>query len=290
MKSLCLAACLFTFLWPALADQIPAGQDSPQAGQSAPQPAAQEEKPLRDPFALESQSAKTPPKIKDPLQRMNRAFFRFNDKLYHWVLKPAGKGYSKVLPGEARASFGRLFANVKYPIHLVNNLLQGKFKAAGIETGRFVVNSTIGIGGLFDPAKEWKLETHPADFDQTLGFYRVGPGIYFDWPLFGPSSGRGTAGLAADGMLSPWSYFGGVGVAVGVPAYREVNSASLHLGEYEFFKKATLDPYVAMRSAYYENRADAVQKSREKEIRPVDSRRISKASSRTKAAGSQANE
>jgi phospholipid-binding lipoprotein MlaA len=220
---------------------------------------------------------------------MNRAFFRFNDKLYTWVLKPAGKGYSKVLPREARASFGRLFANVKYPIHLVNNLLQGKFKAAGIETGRFVVNSTVGIGGLFDPAEEWKLKSHPADFDQTLGFYGLRPGIYFHWPFFGPSSGRGTAGLAADGMLSPSTYVGGVGVALGVPAYRELNNASLHLGEYESFKKATLDPYVAMRSAYYESRAQAVQKSRAKEITPVDSNRISKASSATNPAGSQLN-
>ena len=80
--------------------------------------------------------------------------------------------------------------------------------------------------------------------------------------MFGPSAARGTAGLAADGMLSPWTYIGGVGVALGVPAYRELNSASLHLGEYESFKKATLDPYVAMRSAYYESRAEAVDKSK----------------------------
>ena len=286
MKSLCLTASLFLFLWPALGVGNPEGKLSPPAGRSADE----EEKPFRDPFASESQQAKAQPKIKDPLQTMNRAFFHFNDKLYLWVLKPAGKGYSKVVPGEARASFGRLFANVKYPIHLVNNLLQGKFKAAGIETGRFLVNSTVGIGGLFDPAKEWKLEAHPADFDQTLGLYGLRPGIYFDWPVFGPSSARGTAGLAADSALSPWSYVGVVGVTVGVPAYREVNSASLHLGEYESFKKATLDPYIAMRSAYYESRAEAVQKSRAKELTPVDSRRVSKASSRTMAAGSQLNE
>jgi phospholipid-binding lipoprotein MlaA len=163
---------------------------------------------------------------------------------------------------------GRFFGNVEYPVRLVNNLLQGKIKAAGIETGRFVVNSTVGIGGLFDPAKRWKIEAHPANFDQTLGFYGIGPGIYFDWPLFGSSSARGTAGFAADGMLSPWFYMGGVGVVYGVPAYRELNSASLGLGEYESFKKATLDPYVAMRSAYYESRAEAVEKSKAKKQRP----------------------
>ena len=177
------------------------------------------------------------------------------------ALKPAGKGYSKVVPRPARTCIGRFFANVKYPVRLVNNLLQGKFKAAGLETGRFVVNSTAGIGGFFDPAKRWKLEAHPADFDETLGLYGLGPGIYFDWPLFGPSSSRGTAGLAADGALSPWNYVGGVAVSMGVPAYEGLNGAALQLGEYESFKKATLDPYVAMRSAYYQSRAEAVEKA-----------------------------
>jgi len=258
MKSLYLAACLLVFLWPTLGVGNPAGQDSPPADRSADE----NEKPFRDPFASENQPAKAPPKIKDPLQPMNRAFFHFNDKLYLWVVKPAGKGYSKVVPSPARTCVGRLFGNVKYPVHLVNNLLQLKFKAAGLETGRFVVNSTVGVGGLFDPAKHWKIEAHPADFDQTLGFYGLGSGIYFDWPVFGPSAARGTAGLGADGMLSPWTYIGGVGVTLGVPAYRELNSASLHHGEYDSFKKATLDPYVAMRSAYYESRAEAVEKSR----------------------------
>lgn len=258
MKSLFVAACLLVSLRLAPGSENPPAQDSPPAARSADQ----EEKPFEDPFASESQQAKAQSKIKDPLQPMNRAFFHFNDKLYLWVVKPAGKGYSKVVPTPARNCVGRFFKNVKYPVHFVNNLLQGKFKAAGVETGRFVVNSTVGVAGLFDPAKHWKLESHPADFDQTLGFYGLGPGIYFDWPVFGPSSVRGTAGLASDGMLSPWFYVGGPAVSLVVPAYREVNGASLQLGEYENFKKATLDPYVAMRSAYYESRADAVQKSK----------------------------
>ena len=263
MKSLYLSACLFVFVSPALAAENPAGQGSLPAVRSA----GEEEKPFRDPFAGESQSAKTQSKIKDPLQPINRAFFHFNDKLYLWIVKPGGKAYSKIVPQPARTCVGRLFENVKYPVRLVNNLLQLKFKAAGLETGRFVVNSTVGVGGLFDPAKRWKIEACPATFDQTLGLYGLGPGIYLDLPVFGPSSTRGTAGLAADGMLSPWSYIGGVGVAIGVPAYREENNASLHLGEYESFKKATLDPYVAMRSAYYESRAEAVDKSKAKENR-----------------------
>jgi phospholipid-binding lipoprotein MlaA len=260
MKSFYLTACLLVLLWPTLGAGTAAAQDSPPLGRSS----GEEEKPFQDPFASESQQTKAQGKIKDPLQPMNRAFFHFNDKLYLWIVKPGGKAYSKVVPRPARTCVGRFFGNVKYPIHLVNNLLQLKFKAAGIETGRFVINSTVGVGGLFDPAKHWKIEARPATFDQTLGLYGLGPGIYFDWPIFGPSSSRGTAGLAADGMLSPWFYIGGVGVIYGVPAYRELNSASLALGDYESFKKATLDPYVAMRSAYYESRAEAVKKARAK--------------------------
>jgi phospholipid-binding lipoprotein MlaA len=249
---------LLVSLWPALAAENPAGQDSAPEAPTTPD----EEKPFRDPFASASEQAKTKPKIKDPLQPMNRAFFHFNDKLYMWIVKPAGKGYAKVCPRPVRTCVERFFANVNYPVHLVNNLLQGKLKAAGSETGRFVVNSTVGVAGLFDPARRWKMEPHPANFDQTLGFYGLGPGIYFDWPIWGPSSARGTAGLAADGMCSPWFYVGGVGVAYGVPAYRELNSASLTLGDYEAFKKAALDPYVAMRSAYFESRAHAVETSK----------------------------
>jgi phospholipid-binding lipoprotein MlaA len=268
MKPIVLAACLVLFLWPARAAQKPAAESSPvlrsgiaEGGPPAVRPANEEEKPFQDPFA--SDQAKAQPRIKDPLQPMNRAFFHFNDKLYFWVLKPASKGYSTVVPRPARTCVGHFFANVKYPIYLVNNLLQGKFKSAGLETSRFVVNSTVGIAGFFDPATHWKLQAHQADFDQTLGCYGLGPGIYFDWPVFGPSSPRGTAGLLGDGALSPWMYVGGAAVVYAVPAYREVNGASLRTGEYESFKKATLDPYVAMRSAYYQNRAELVAKSKD---------------------------
>jgi phospholipid-binding lipoprotein MlaA len=260
MKALGLVASLFVGLCPALGLGIPTGQEPPPPGK----PADENAQPFRDPFAAENEPAKAQPKIKDPLRPMNQAFFRFNDKLYFWLLKPAGQGYRKVVPRPARICVGRLFENVKYPVHFANHLLQGKFIPAGLETCRFVVNSTVGVGGLFDPARHWKLEAHPADFDQTLGFYGVGPGIYFDWPLLGPSSARGTAGVVADGFLSPWRYIDGLGVSLGVPAFGELNGVSLRLGDYESFKQATLDPYVALRSAYYESRANAVERSQAK--------------------------
>jgi phospholipid-binding lipoprotein MlaA len=150
--------------------------------------------------------------------------------------------------------------NARYPVRLVNNLLQAKFKGAGIETARFLVNSTVGIGGLFDPAQdEWKLRPYPEDLDQTLGFYRMPPGPYFDWPLFGPSSARGTVGTVGDGFLVPWTYIDGAAVFYGTRVFDTVNSGSLSLGEYEEFKASTLDPYVALRDAYFENRRSLIE-------------------------------
>ncbi len=222
-----------------------------------------QEKEFSDPFADENTNKSADKKIADPLEPMNRAFFNFNDKLYYWVLKPVAKGYNHVAPQPIRVGINRFFNHVKYPVRLVNNLLQLKFKKAGMETARFVVNSTIGLAGFLDPAgSELKLDVQTADFDQTLGFYRLPPGIYIHWPIFGPCSVRGTFGAAGDVLLTPWTYIGGVEVSLGVRPYETINSTSLKLGEYEDFKKGALDPYVSLRSAYFENRKSVVRKSK----------------------------
>lgn len=148
-------------------------------------------------------------------------------------------------------------------MRFVNNLLQGKFQGVGVETARFVVNSTAGIGGLFDPARDkWHLQPHPEGLDQTLGFYRIPTGIYIDWPLLGPSSLRGTVGMAGDGLLSPWPFVDAAAILYGTHVYDTLNSSSLHLGDYESLKQASFDPYLALRDAYFENRRSLVsQKS-----------------------------
>ena len=221
---------------------------------------------IRDPFAKEAEGGKAPSHVPDPLEPMNRAFFQVNDKLYFWVLKPVAKGYKTVAPEPFRQSLREFFVNLRFPVRFVNNLLQGKLKKAGIETARFVINSTVGIGGLFDPARdEWKLQSYSEDLDQTLGFYKIPPGIYFDWPVFGPSSIRGTAGTIGDSLLSPWNYWSpwtysdGFTVTAGIATGDTINSSSLRLGEYERFKRATLDPYVALRDAYFENRESLIK-------------------------------
>jgi phospholipid-binding lipoprotein MlaA len=210
-----------------------------------------------------SKSNKKTNKVSDPLEPVNRVFFTINDKLYFWLLKPVETGYKTVVPRPARVCVDRVFLNARFPIRLVNNVLQGKFKSAGIETTRFAINSTFGIGGLFDIAERRDLKEQKADLDQTLAHYKVPTGIYFCWPVVGPASVRGTVGMAGDSMLQPWGYTGLLAVTLGVPAYDMTNSGSLRIGEYEEFKNSTLDPYVAMRSAYFEHRASTTGKKDE---------------------------
>lgn len=191
----------------------------------------------------------------DPLGGYNRIVFNVNDKLYFWVLKPVAQGYGFIVPEPVRVAVGKCSRNLMFPRNAVNNLLQAKWQNAGVETGRFCVNSTIGILGLFDPAGNrlgW--EPHPEDFGQTLGAHGVGAGVPIVWPLLGPSNLRDTLGLVPDYFLDPVSYLDSAGVRLAVHAGQRTNMISLRIGEYEDFKAAAYDPYVMMRDAYGQNR------------------------------------
>jgi phospholipid-binding lipoprotein MlaA len=193
----------------------------------------------------------------DPLEPMNRVFFHFNDKLYFWVLKPTSQGYAYFIAEDVRMCVRSFFKNLLAPVRIANNLLQGKVANSGIETARFVINSTLGIAGLADPAQhEFGLSPKPEDLGQTLGVYGLKEGLYICWPFFGPSTVRDTIGLAGDFLLSPVSYFAwsepGLGVTVQVG--REVNNTSLVLGDYENFKDSAIEPYIALRDAYRQHR------------------------------------
>lgn len=193
----------------------------------------------------------------DPLEPMNRVFFHFNDKLYFWVLKPVSQGYAYFIAEDIRMCVRSFWKNLLAPVRIVNNLLQGKVANSGVETARFVVNSTLGIAGLADPAKkEFGLSPRDEDLGQTMGVYGVGEGIYFCWPFFGPSNVRDTVGLAGDFFLSPVSYIAmsDAGAGVSIRAGQEVNNTSLTLGDYEDFKESAIDPYVALRDAYRQYR------------------------------------
>jgi phospholipid-binding lipoprotein MlaA len=204
--------------------------------------------------------------IADPLEPVNRAFFHFNDKLYFWVLKPVATGYKAVIPEDGRIVVHNFFSNVTTPIRLVNCLLQAKFKGAGNETARFALNTTLGIAGFFDPAKNtFKIEKQEADFGQTLGIWGIGPAFYINWPILGPSNVRDTVGYVGDLFFDPRTYLAYYFVVAeivntGTWILDKVNETSLTLGEYENLKKAALDPYIALREAYSQYRQNKIRK------------------------------
>ena len=199
--------------------------------------------------------------IADPLEPVNRVFFWFNDKLYFWALKPVATGYEKVVPRGLRISVRNFFSNLGMPIRAVNCLLQGKIKGFGRELTRFLVNSTIGVAGFGDPAKKtFNIDRKDEDLGQTLGFFGLGPGIYIDWPVLGPSSVRGTVGLVGDGFLNPLNYIvDPTKYNMAIKGYEQVNKTSLTIGDYEYLKKAALDPYVSVRDAYHQYRQNKIK-------------------------------
>ena len=221
---------------------------------------------LDDPFGDEDDLLQT---VADPIAGFNRAMFTFNDKLYFWVLKPAAIGYRTVVPTPVRVSVKNFFYNLLMPVRLVNCLLQGKGNAAGGELGRFVINTTVGMLGFFDPAEQFpELNPPTEDFGQTLGYYTVGNGVYIVWPFLGPSTLRDTVGSVADWAMNPISFMQLVSLDAGaltsgttnVVAFsvRTVNETTFRIGDYETLKSAALDPYEAFRNAYIQNRISKI--------------------------------
>jgi phospholipid-binding lipoprotein MlaA len=199
--------------------------------------------------------------IADPLEPMNRVFFHFNDKLYFWFLKPISIGYGTVVPEELRVGIRNFFDNLSMPIRAVNCILQGDIMGFGTELSRFVVNSTLGVAGFGDPAKQiFGIDMEDEDLGQTFGFYGLGPAFYINWPLLGPSSVRDTIGLVGDSFLSPMYYaVDGTKYKIAIKGFEQVNSTSLRIGDYESLKKSALDPYISLRDAYHQYRQHKIK-------------------------------
>ena len=196
--------------------------------------------------------------ISDPIEGYNRVIHAFNDKLYFYFLKPVAKGYSFIVPRPARVCVKQVFYNAAMPKRFVNCLLQGKLQGAGLELARFSINTTFGLGGLFNPAGKC-IKDYNEDSGKTLGHYGIGTGMYIVWPLLGPSSLRGTAGTVLDTALNPLTYVNmEFWQKLSIRGYYAVNDTSLRLGEYEGLKQSALDPYIALRNAYFQHRQNAL--------------------------------
>jgi phospholipid-binding lipoprotein MlaA len=210
------------------------------------------------------------PDPSDPWERMNRGTFRFNEGADRWVVEPIAKGMDFVIPDPVERSIRKFFENSMIPVHLLNGLLQCKPVSAIEDLARFVVNTTIGVAGFFDPATHFGLEAHHEDFGQTLGYWGVPPGPYLVLPLLGPSNPRDTVGLLADSasLVYPWFVPFYVTSAIGVG--RQLNLRSLAIDTITAERKAALDYYVAVRNAYTSYRENQVRDREEEEADDTD--------------------
>ena len=204
--------------------------------------------------------------IADPLEGWNRFWFGFNDVFYTYFFRPLYTGYAFVTPQALRTGLKNVLTNALFPVRFVNSILQGKFLAAGVEFGRFMLNSTLGVGGLIDVAKDKKtivpVDPDGEDFGQTLGVWGMGPGIYLVWPIVGPSNSRDTVGRAVDWLIDPLLFVPGTvtmnTVSAGVWGGLRFNAANDTLDTYENIKKAAVDPYISMREMYTKYRQNRI--------------------------------
>ena len=199
--------------------------------------------------------------VADPLYYFNKGMYHFNDKLYFWLLKPLAKGYKAITPDIFRAGVSNFFYNLLMPIRFVNCILQGKGHAAANEYTRFVINSTIGVLGLGDPASRYPQLNLADDEDlgQTFAKYGIGNGFFIVWPILGPSTLRDIIGSVGDAYVNPLIYIRPFEAQLAVRSINLVNKTSFHIGEYEALKEASVDPYVAMRNSYLQYREKKIK-------------------------------
>ena len=195
---------------------------------------------------------------KDPLESINRQTHVLNMTLDEYVLHPVAQSYVDYVPEPIRDSVHNAYANLREPRNAINNLLQGKVSDSAVSVARFLINSTIGIVGLFDVAGHMNLERAPEDFGQTLGAWGVPAGPYIVWPLLGPSTVRDTVGYPFDVAAEPTTYlYWGesdlIPYSLAQGALYVVDTRAGLLATDAMLATA-VDPYVAVREAYLQNR------------------------------------
>ena len=204
----------------------------------------------------EAEFAITEDREYDPWEPFNEKNFEFNRLVDRYILKPVAKAYKAVLPDGVRKSIGNVLDNTDVTRRLVNNLLQLKFAGAGREIARFVINSTIGLGGLFDVAeKGFDIEPSDRDTGQTLGKYGIGSGPYLILPFLPPLTVRDFFGFVADEAMYPLDYVVPIGAAIGVNAMEKVSERAENIDKFAGVEEAVVDLYGSVRNAYFQRRA-----------------------------------
>ena len=213
---------------------------------------------LEDPFADADDVA---PIVEDPFEGYNRFMFDVNEDIYDYVMEPVARGYRFVLPTDVRIIIRNLFHNASAPVRLVSSLLQGELKKSGRVLGRFIINTTAGLGGMFDVAgQEYEIAKVNEDMEQALGAHEFPTGPYIVLPIFGPSTGRGVAGRVMDTLLSPTVLLGAPTViSTGLTVEETVNDVSFIIDDKEALEQGVLDPYESMRDFHWQHRKKLLQ-------------------------------
>jgi phospholipid-binding lipoprotein MlaA len=190
---------------------------------------------------------------RDHAERFNRAMFKFNTTLDHAILRPVARGYVKVAPHPVRRGVTNFFDNLGYTKTIGNDIFQGQFRDFGSDIGRFVVNTTVGIGGVFDPASRWGLDRHNRDFGQTLGKWGLPTGTYLMLPLLGPSDVRDAVGIIPDRFMSIEGQITDPVIQASLTVTDLVNRRA-NLLPFDHVIDTAYDPYAMVRNFWFQRR------------------------------------
>ncbi|MEJ5359106.1 MAG: VacJ family lipoprotein [Desulfobacterales bacterium] len=195
--------------------------------------------------------------VSDPLEHpFNRDMFVLNDFLVLYVLEPAARVEKAVVPWELRTMFRNVLRNLRFPVRFVNSLLQAKWDKAADEFAAFFLNTTVGFLGMAEAATAAfpGLQRSPEDMGQTFAVWGWEESSFLTLPFFGPTTLRDTLGKIPDMMLDPLSMVGSLTTSLGLRAAETVNDTSFRIGDYAAIKRAALDPYIAIRNGFIQNR------------------------------------
>jgi phospholipid-binding lipoprotein MlaA len=247
------AVVLFCLCLPAFS---PAADST--AGAASPQPAAASAS-AADDYEDEYEDDPKQVTVADPLKPFNQEMYTFNDFTMLYVLEPVAKVEKAVVPWEFRTIFRNMLQNIRFPVRFVNSLLQAKWEKAGDEFASFFLNTTVGFLGMADVSAAYPgLKKSPEDMGQTFAVWGWEESSYLTLPFFGPSTVRDALGRLPDAVLDPLFWYANLTQSLSLRGGEAINDTSFRIGDYETIKKASLDPYVAIRNGYIQNREKSI--------------------------------
>ncbi len=208
---------------------------------------------IEDPFATKADEI---PELKDPLEGYNRFMFSVNENIYDYFMEPVARGYRAVLHEDIRIALKNIFDNALSPVKFVSSVVQGDLDKSARVLSRLVINTTVGLGGIFDVAGDgYEVENVNEDFDQALGYHGVNTGPYIVLPFFGPSTARGVAGRVVDSFLNPTTFFSpSFLVGAGISMEEKVNDVSFIIEDKKSIDESAIDEYESVRDFYHQYR------------------------------------